>query len=309
MAKKLQMRDFNNLLVGVLLAISVVIIAVAALLTLEHMEVFKEKYSLKMVLKQNIGINIGTKVKVNGVEVGKVSAVELLDNGQVRLNLLIAKEFEKHITTTSVAYPTRDQNIISDRIIMVTHGEEGEPLLEGMQITAGEAQDLETLVLNATALMGRLDGVMDRLDTILGMVVDTNRSLGALLSTKAFYNKLDHLVNVVDRAGTSALVVMDTIKGVLPPMLVKVDTLMEDVSKIAKSGVGSMEKVDGLFNSLDGVVERVDLLLNAADGLLIGGEETVERADDLLKSVSDMWFIRSGLPNRTQPPMVNEGSW
>ena len=238
MAKKLQMRDFNNLLVGVLLAISVVIIAVAALLTLEHMEVFKEKYSLKMVLKQNIGINIGTKVKVNGVEVGKVSAVELLDNGQVRLNLLIAKEFEKHITTTSVAYPTRDQNIISDRIIMVTHGEEGEPLLEGMQITAGEAQDLETLVLNATALMGRLSGVMDRLDTILGMVVDTNRTLGALLSTKVFYNKLDHLVNVVDRAGTSALVVMDTIKGVLPPMLVKVKAILSFSMTTVSSSVG-----------------------------------------------------------------------
>lgn len=309
MAKRLQLRDFNNLLVGVLLAVSFAVIAVTGLLTLQHMEVFREKYSLKMVLKQNIGINIGTKVKVNGVEVGKISELELMEDGQVRLTLQIAKQYENHITTTSIAYPTRDQNIISDRIIMVTHGAGGEPLLEGMQIAAGQAQDLETLVLSATALMGRLDGMMDKVDTILNLVVDTNRTLGAMLSKRDLYDKVDRLVDVVDRAGASALHLMDTLDGAISPLMVVVDTLMADVSTIARRGVGTMEKVDGLLGSVDGMVDRLDLMLGAADGLLVSGEEKLERADDLLKSISDMWFIRSGLPDRSKSGMIAEELW
>ena len=49
---KVQLRDFNNLLVGALLTACAIVLAVAAVAVLDRMDIFREDYHLKVVFEQ-----------------------------------------------------------------------------------------------------------------------------------------------------------------------------------------------------------------------------------------------------------------
>ena len=307
---KLQLRDFNNLFVGAMLMATVAVLATAGIATLRHMDVFREDYTLHVIFARNIGINVGTKVKINGVEIGKVSAVELTDNGAAVLSLLIARKFAPHITSTSVAYPTRDQNIISDRIIMITHGATGSPLENDDYVRADEAQDIETLVANANALFGRLTVMLDAVDTVLARVTDTSRTLGAIIGKDEIYRDVKRQMARLDHITGSASKMVDELDAkVVKPAADRADTLLGSAAEIAAKGSEAMAEAAKLIERANATFEAVNGMMARANALMAAGEEKLDQADDLITGVSKMWLIRGGIPDRTKGFDMTEESW
>jgi phospholipid/cholesterol/gamma-HCH transport system substrate-binding protein len=310
MARRLALRDFNNLLVGAMLMGSLAIITVGGLLTLRNKsDMFEEVYVLHTIFDQGLGLQAGTKVKINGVPIGKVSSVSLTPSGKVELTLEIQRKFQQHITTESKAYPTRDQNLISDRIILVTHGDSGETLDNDGFIRSDEAQDIEALVMNANELMGRAMGMFTRVDSILTLMTDTTRTLGSLIGTDHLYRNIDKQLDNVDHITSRTTVLLTDMNDKVPRLLDRADTLTGDIIKMAGKGVQSMDALDTLVRTANGSVEQVDLLLQRANNLMVTSEDKLENADDLMRSLSDMWFVRRGLPDRSHMEPLPEEAW
>lgn len=304
------LRKLNNMLVGALLTASVVVLATATVAVLRHMDVFREDYSLHVVFEDSKGLNVGTKVKINGVEIGKVASVELADNGLTVLTMEIAKRYSRHITTSSVAFATRDQNIISDRIIMVTHGEGGQELGDGDFVRAQEAQDIETFVANANAVMSRITALLNTVDSALQMIVDTNRTLGAVIGKDEVYRELIRQLGKIDRITSSADGLLAEVdRGLVKPIAAKTDTLMGSAVEIAGKGTVAMENVNDLVKRVNETMDEVNVLMNRVSALLASGEDKLERADDLVDGVSNMWPVRGGLPDRTKEFDMTKETW
>ena len=307
---KVQLRDFNNLLVGALLTACAIVLAVAAVAVLDRMDIFREDYHLKVVFEQCKGLNVGTMVKINGVEVGKVSSIELTENGSATLVLQLAKRFSPHITSTSVAFPTRDQNLISDRIIMISHGVGGHELEDGDYIRADEAQDIETFLANANAVLGRVNATLNTVDSVLGMVIDTNRTLGAIIGKNEVYNEIQAQLDKLDQITTRAYALLGSVdKDFVQPITAKTDRLMGSAIDIADKGSAAMDNVNDLVKRVNETFDHVTVLMERVSALLASGEDKLERADDLMNGVSGMWPVRNSLPDRTQKFDMTKETW
>ena len=307
---KVQLRDFNNLLVGALLTACVIVLAVVAVAVLDRMDIFREDYFLQVLFEQSKGINVGTLVKINGVDVGKVSKIELTENGSALLELQLAKRFSPHITSTSVAFPTRDQNIISDRIIMITHGVGGHELENGDFLRADEAQDIETFVANANAVMARINATLNTVDSALAMVIDTNRTLGAIIGKDEVYRELQTQLDKLDAITTRANALLGEVdKDFVQPISAKTDQLMGSAIDIAGKGSAAMDNVNDLVKRVNETFDQVTVLMERVSALLASGEDKLERADDLMNGVSGMWPVRNSLPDRTQKFDMTKETW
>jgi phospholipid/cholesterol/gamma-HCH transport system substrate-binding protein len=310
---------------GALLAISICV-AIFVLVAKLQQEGFlgKKEYNLYCDLASAQGLHKGTIVQINGVDIGRVQNISLTDAGLVRLNLILDAQYKHWITDKSVVYATRDQNIISERVINIDISKEGQRILEEDDfLIAGTAQDIETVLKTANELIDRLGKLVVVADTILNMIIDTNSSVGALLGSRILYNRLDFAVVrlndfLVGANGLMAGVngVVKTINDGMPKAVAFADTLSSSVMDVMGSldnltgrALGLMSALDTTISNVGGMVNELSSLTGAAGNVITDGSQTINKADDFVSGVSKFWFLRSKIPQKDSIPLLGGDTW
>src|SRR5882672_9887204 len=120
--------------VGLKLRVGVfVLLALAAFLGLVYAlgaraRLFEARYTLHAEFTEVGGLVEGATVRLAGVQIGRVSAVNLppKPGGKVRVDLTIARRFSDRIRKNSVAR-IETQGLLGDKIVEITVGDVGVP--------------------------------------------------------------------------------------------------------------------------------------------------------------------------------------
>ena len=322
--RNINLMELSGLLVGALLAIVLCIMAVVLYAKLNQEGLIGvDEYQLYSNFESGQGLNKGTKVQINGVQVGKVTHLELNDQGQVRLEFTLRSEFKNWITDQAAAYATRDQNVISERVINIAISQQGQVLPPGATIRAGTAQDIETVLRTANELIDRMNLLVKAADTLLKLTMDTNTTIGVLLGSRRLYDKLDHQMDKVDRLTTEfgtitqqANTLLGTTNQNLPRLFSRTDTIATEVLQLSADMSTLSERAMGLLGSLDSSASKVGVIVNDLQGvsgqmgdLVLDGGQTLQRADDLMNGISKFWFIRNKIPTKDTIPLLTDTPW
>lgn len=314
--------EFSGLLVGAALASIIIVASATMFMTLRAQGVLGvEEYRLYCFFDKGLGLRVGTKVQVNGVEVGRVSNLGLTPMSKVKLTFTIKTDYKPWITSDARVYATRDQNVIAERIINIEQPS-GLPLnpakvlQDGQELYAGQAQDIETVVEKAIQVLDMVERIAINTDKLLAMALDTQSTLGAMIGSRHLYDQLNLQVNKLDNITTHTEEILTAVDRRLPPLLDRTDTLVGKVGMVGdKLGTLSDRAVD-LVGSIDTTVYSMNLILGdlqtltrSASDLLVDGEAKLERVDDLVTGVSKFWFIRNRMPKKDTIPILSEERW
>jgi len=316
--------ELSGLLVGAVLAVVICVSVVILVSKLQQDGVLgKREYNLYCDLVSGQGLHRGTNVQINGVDIGDVEEISLTESGHVRLKLILNLKYKRWITNKSVVYATRDQNIISERVVNIDISQVGDKVLsDGDYLIAGTAQDIETVLKMANELIDRMNKLVVAADTLLKLVVDTNTSVGALLGSRIIYNRLDYatvklndfLINAND-AMFRVDNVFKTINGGMPKASAFADTITIGVTGLVNNLNGLTDRASGLMNSLDTTLRDVGSMVNGLNtimgttgNLITDGSQTLGKADDFMGGVSKFWFLRSKIPKKDSIPLL-EDTW
>ena len=315
--------ELSGLLVGAVLAIAICVSAYILVAKLHQEGVLgKREYTLYSNFVSGQGLRKGTTVQINGVDVGNVKDVSLNKDGFVKLELTIDIKYKQWITDKSVVYATRDQNIISERVINIDISEKGNKILEDEDyLIAGTAQDIETVLKTANELIDRVSELVNIAEVVLNMVKDTNTTIGMLIGpNKILYNRLDHATITLNDmlAGANSMIdeannLFGTINFNMPKAIAFADTLSTGVVGL----MGNLDNLTGrantLINSLDttmrnvgGMVSDLNSVVGTAGNLIIDGSQAVNKADDFMGGVSKFWFIRNKIPQKDTIPLLED---
>ena len=314
--KHINWMELSGLLVGAFLMFALMVVGIVLYVKLFNSGMIGvEEYKLHSRFEKALGLNVGTKVQISGVEVGKISNVTL-DSRGVWLELTLQKKYQNWITDSAKVFAIRDQNVISSRVVNVEVARAGNILNDGDTITAGQAQDLETVLETANELLTRVGDLVDVVDTIVTYVMDTSTTPGALLGSKSFYTNISTQLTRLDnmtRVGSHLLYSLD---GHLPILLSKTDTLVGDLQTVVTGVKDIPTQLNGVFNSMDGMFNRMDTLMtnfdgvaNSLSGFIEVGEKTLYGADDMVEGISNMWIIRRSMPQKDSVPFTVETLW
>ena len=307
--KNIQLRDFNNLFVGAFITATVFIFLIITVLTLEEKNFFAPTYSLYCDFNKGLGLNRGTAVQVNGVEVGQVDSIGLTPAGTVRLKLKIRSSAQLHITAASEVFATRDKNVISDRIIYITHGNTGEPLKNGDKLKTANSQDIEAVLEQVNQLLGRIDRIVIVADTLLKMAVNPKSTVGALLGSRDLYDQVDQRLQQVGTIADQTSDFLGQVYGKSIPLMDRLDSISRVATHMIKKGDKSMDQVNLLLGTANSTFTDAQKLLNQGKILLEGSEDKLNRADELIKGVGSMWLIRGTLPKKDSVQLLQENAW
>lgn len=187
------------------------------------------------------GLQVGTRVHLQGVDVGEVEAVELPDvAGQpVTVRLRLSASAAGRLGTDAQVKISRD-NPIGERIVRLVPGTAESPrLADGAILAAAEAPDLFDGLSSATR---KLNDVLKDLDASLKTLRAEDRTFVEDVAQSA--KKLNVVLGKLDRS----LAKVEAGEGTLGKLL-KDETLYDDLTQAAKELRGGAVDARGLIAS------------------------------------------------------------
>ena len=329
--KQINWMEISGLLVGIFFTVAVMVFAIVLYAKLFSTGMIGvEEYHLHSNFEKAFGLRPGTRVQISGVDVGQIGDMEIEGDG-VKMEFIIRKQYQNLITDSAQVFAMRDQNMISARIINIdVRRGKGRVLQDGDFLPPGQAQDIETVLETANEILGHVNKLIDAADTLVGMVMDTGTTIGALFGSRQLYDnlnrqllRLDDITFVGKKVLFQTSGLLDTMQLQVPILLGKVDGITDNVAELMTEMKPMPQKVDALMNNVDGLMGkmdntfgRVDVLLNQV-GVVTAGlsdfmestEQTLQNADDLMAGISNMWIVRRSMPSKDSVPFMVETLW
>ena len=196
--------------------LAVFLAAVAVLGTMVYLltggSLLEQRAQIYLYIPDATGLEKGSPVRVDGIDVGKVSAVELTGSNQperiVRVTLAVTRDRLASFTADSVAQLSAD-SLVGDQFVDVTSGTAAQAIRDGGELIYKSQPDL-VKTLDLTQFTQQLRVV----DAVLTDLEQGRSPFGKFFQGTEFYNDLSKRLHEL-HAGIRAAVGTNTLVGSL----------------------------------------------------------------------------------------------
>jgi phospholipid/cholesterol/gamma-HCH transport system substrate-binding protein len=258
-----------ELKIGVLAIVALVITAIAVVMLTGPRGFFWQQYSLKTRFPDVAGLRAGSPVRVAGVEIGTVDAVDFVGE-EVEVTMRLNENMQERITTESTA-SLGSVSLLGESAVDITPSTGGTPIPPGGSVPfGGDRPQLDDVAERASRGVEELTGLVQDLRAGKG-------TAGRLLTDEALYVELR-------RFAQSAGDLTDTLRegrGTIGRLLndpKAAETLerslasIETVTKRLEAGEGTLGKLltdDSLSRSISAASANLDAItarINRGEG-------------------------------------------
>lgn len=303
---------WSQLRVGIFVLGALLILAIFIFYVTGGGAVFAPHYNLRTYLSDVGGLNVGSPVRLAGIEVGTVESVRLSEFRQdpkrhVEVLIRVIETYREDIRTDSEAFVTTE-GLLGEGVLEITRGIAGEILPGGGVIRGGERPTIKEVVYNAgvitenlqeivtrinqgegtigklvtdDTLYRRVDSITENVRTLTAQVSAGQGTVGKLMMSDELYQKIDRIAGRADTIvaelqagkGTLGKLIYDpTIHDEASQFLTSGRRLFDDI-EAGKGTLGKLATDDALYSSVRKTFEN----LQAVTGRLDEGEGTAGR--------------------------------
>ena len=200
----------KNILLGFFVLIGVVLFIIGIFLVGSKSEMFIKTFPVTAKFTNATGLKAGSNIRYNGVKVGIVKAVNLINDTLVRVDMQIEEDKRHYILTTAVAAIASD-GLMGDKIVNISAGKTG-----GEQVHNGDILSANNPI-NTDKVLQTLSESNDNIRVITGnlkqITLDINSNNGPVqmlykdpqmaASLKQSFNNLDAITGKVLNVSSS----------------------------------------------------------------------------------------------------------
>jgi phospholipid/cholesterol/gamma-HCH transport system substrate-binding protein len=295
---------WDQLKVGVLVVIAIVILAFAAVRLGQAGNLFGKRFQLVSFVANASGLRIGGPVTVAGQLAGSIKDIQFLppDLDTTR-NLKLLLEVDRKLTDQVRAdsrAKIKTMGLLGDKVFDISVGTPRyRTLHEGDTLVIAPSIDYEAVVQQASGAINEVVGLTRDLKKVTGGITRGEGTLGQLVTNRQLYDQLNGTL-----ARTSALMSrLENPRGTIGRLLddpqlyyslnrtvASADTIIRQITA-GNGSVGKLMRDDTLYVHLVSVVSRADSLV----GAMASGKGTMQKLftdqqlyDMLLKTVTEL---------------------
>jgi phospholipid/cholesterol/gamma-HCH transport system substrate-binding protein len=262
---------WSELKIGVLAVIALVLAAVITFLVGGQGGFFWQRYHLKTRFADVQGLKSGAVVRVAGVEVGKVTAIQF-SGAEVEVLMEVGDAMRSHITDRSRA-SIGSVSLLGEPVVDITPSEAGTPLGDWGYVLASQNPRQLADVAERASLS------LDEATRLLRDVREGKGTVGRLFTDDTLYRQMKDLVEAAEKVTTGLARGEGTVGQLMrnPEAYREIVAALgnlEDVTKRVASGEGSLGmllKDDALAKSLTSATRSLSAVgdkINEGDGTM-----------------------------------------
>jgi phospholipid/cholesterol/gamma-HCH transport system substrate-binding protein len=299
-----------QLRVGIMAFAALVLLGVLVFLLTGTKGLFVPQQVIYTFMGDSAAMTSGAPVRLNGILVGKVAAVELTGSTDplriVRFTLSINEKDVPGIPTDSQAAVSAE-NVLGTKYINIRKGTAATAVKPGGEISSKDVSDFEEVVASGYSAVQSLQGLIKRLDGILSQVESGKGSIGKFLTDDELYRRLTATVGEAHKLTESMNAGKGTVGRLLNDealfddmrkTLARLDAFIDDI-QASQGTFGKLLRDPALYDDLRQTVGEVRTMvadLNAGKGTagkFLKSEEmhgrvlaTIGRVDTLLDKMN-----------------------
>jgi phospholipid/cholesterol/gamma-HCH transport system substrate-binding protein len=206
------------------------------------------KYQLRTYLPEVEGLTIGAPVRLDGLEIGNVDAIEMNPEARgnrvrnIRITMRIIRKYQDEIRADSSA-SLITEGLLGNRYVSIKRGFTGKRIEAGGEVPGREEAAVKAIVERGADLVQNLSTLSGEVREIVTGVQRGRGTLGKLLTDEEIYNRAKSVVTRADEFVTSAqagkgtigkLVASDELYQKAHSAVTRADTVLADIQ--AKKG-------------------------------------------------------------------------
>jgi phospholipid/cholesterol/gamma-HCH transport system substrate-binding protein len=296
--------SWDQLKVGVLIVIAIIILAFAAVRLGQAGNLFGKRFQVVSFVANASGLRVGGPVTVAGQLAGSIKDIQFLPPDQdTTKNLKLLLEIDRKLTDQVRAdsrAKIKTMGLLGDKVFDISVGTPRyRTLHEGDTLLITPSIDYEAVVQQASGAINEVVGLTRDLKKVTGGITRGEGTLGQLVTNRQLYDQLNGTL-----ARTSALMArLENPKGTIGRLLddpqlyyslnrtvASADTIIRQMTA-GNGSIGKLMRDDTLYVHLVSVVSRADSLV----GAMASGKGTMQKLftdqqlyDQLLKAVTEL---------------------
>jgi phospholipid/cholesterol/gamma-HCH transport system substrate-binding protein len=295
---------WDQLKVGALILVALLILAVAILKLGQAGNLFGKRYRLVAFVANASGLKLGGPVTVAGQLAGRIKDIDLLPPDQdtsrnLRLVVEVDRKLSEQVRRDSRA-KIRTMGVLGDKVFDISPGTPAYRVLhENDTIPTTPSVDFETVVQMASGAIGEVVGLTHDLKNMTGGINRGEGTLGQLVTNRTLYDQL----NAALSRTASLMAALENPRGTIGRMMndpsfyntlnrtvASVDTIVTHINS-GQGSVGKLLRDDTLYVHLVNIVGRADSLVTS----MSKGKGTMQKLftdeqlyDELVKTVTEL---------------------
>ncbi len=313
---------WSDLRVVLLTLVSLGLLALGVWLVGGERGLFERKYTLDTYMEGVHGLRTGAPVRLAGVNVGTVQAIEFIEPAEVdsldalfrrqygdslgsrnlRVRLSVERRVQNRITTSSTA-KIGTIGLLGDKYVGLDVGRPEDPVLRSGQTMLDEPPlDYEALIARSAAAVDELVKSISNGERIVAAVAEGQGTLGLLINDDQLYRAWMDL----SHKGVQTLAAIESGEGALGrllndptlynEMVATTDELQRLTAQIegGQGTIGKLLRDPELYRRMTDVVARADSLLDRIDagqgtaGRMLNDQGLYERLDKLVVDMQNL---------------------
>lgn len=230
-----------QLRVGLMAIGALIILGILIFLLTGTQKLFADHVTIYTYMADSAALNVKAPVRINGILSGKIAKVALSGETEprrvIRIDMEIETDMLKQIPVDSIA-AISSENVLGAKFINIRKGMSNVTVQPGGEVQSLDTRDFDEIFQQGYVLLTQLQGILKRVDAIVGLVEVGKGSIGKLLVDEELYNRVIAIISEAQKITRA----MSTPQGTIGKLLYE-DTLLNDFR-------GSMAKVDSLLVGL-----------------------------------------------------------
>ncbi|MGY5254663.1 MlaD family protein [Sphingobacterium spiritivorum] len=258
------MKIANETKVGALTIVAIALLFIGYSF-LKGNDVFSSENTFYTVYGNVDGLAVSKPVMVNGYQIGRVSKMTLMPDGQIRTEFKIKKEYE--IPSNTVAR-IMSADLLGSKIIVFNLGNSTTLANDGDPLTSDVQQNLMEKV---EPLQKKVENIAARMDSVLVAV-------NAILD-KDFQKDVKRSVHSISVTMKNIEGITGEVNGLLGTEKARLGRIMANLESITVNFKNNGKKLDHIMNNLDNVSDQM---------AKIEIQSTVDKANQAMQDVQEI---------------------
>jgi phospholipid/cholesterol/gamma-HCH transport system substrate-binding protein len=198
-----QQVSWAQLRVGVMVLVSLIVLAVGIFFISGQVGFLSRRYELKTFFSGASGVREGSEVRLAGIPVGNVSSIRVSPftdpNRAVEIDMKISRHYRDQIRGDSVA-TVETAGLLGEAYVDISRGAPDKNILgNGETVKGVEGPDITAIIHNANDVVSNLRVLSDTLNNITTQIKSGEGSVGKLIYDPSLYNRINATATGVDK--------------------------------------------------------------------------------------------------------------
>lgn len=216
------------------------------------------------------GLLDGSKVRLNGINVGTVDDISIVSGNKTRVSMTIeskVKDFIKQDSKVKIV----TEGLVGNKMIDITQGSDNAPsIADGSKLESIRPVEMEDIIKSMKETVDNASKISTSIGSMVASVDSGRGTLGQLITNKSMYNNVDSLMKEFTRSAGLANEVMknisanvNIISADIIPMTEKFRVITEDIAGITTKMNSSESVVGTLLTDTNFANNLKSLIINA----------------------------------------------